>query len=295
MLLTTIFYEIDNFCNNQSKKRYLSLLPHHSRGGRPKTMSASEILTIIVYFQHARYRNFKWYYKVIIQGSLRSAFTNVVSYSRFVELMRDHLWLLALFAISTTASATGISFIDSTAIAVCKNPRISSHKVMKGLAKRGKTSTGWFFGFKLHLVINHHGQIVAFLITPGNVDDRNPEVVKKLTKKLFGKLFGDRGYISAKLFDELWQRGIQLITRLKKKMRNKLMLLEDKLILRRRGIIESVNNLLKNCIQIEHTRHRSKGGFFVNIFAAIAAYFFYPNKPCLPEAKCINSQRISCD
>jgi hypothetical protein len=132
-------------------------------GGRPRTMSASEVLTIIIYFQHSEFKNFKCYYKILIQYYLRSAFTNVVSYSRFVELMSEYLWLLALFAISTTASATGISFIDSTAIVVCKNPRISSHKVMKGLAKRGKTSTGWFFGLKLHLVINHHGQIVAFL------------------------------------------------------------------------------------------------------------------------------------
>jgi hypothetical protein len=209
--------------------------------------------------------------------------------------MNEYSWLVALFACSNRAKATGISFIDSTPIAVCENPRILSHKVLKKYAKRGKTTTGWFYGFKLHIVINHFGEIVAFVLTPGNIDDRDPKTIKKLTRKLFGNLFGDRGYISAKLFADLWERGIQLITRLRSNMHNKLMPLEDKLALKKRGIIESINNILKNCLQIEHTRHRSVAGFFTNIFSAIAAYSFYKNKPALFKGENMNCSTLTCD
>ena len=176
---------------------------------------------------------------------------------------------------------TGISFIDSTSLHVCHNLRIRSNKVFKGIAVRGKTSTGWFYGFKLHLVINEHGEILAFDITAGNIDDRNLSVVKKLTKRLYGRLFGDRGYISASLFRQLYSKGIRLFTKLKKKMKNMLLTLEDKVLLSKRGIIESVNDILKNGCQIEHTRHRSPINFLVNLVAGLVAYSFRDKKPSL--------------
>ena len=111
------------------------------------------------------------------------------------------------------------------------------------------------------------------MITAGNVDDRQP--VPAMTKKLFGKLFGDRGYISQKLFEELYERGLQLITKLKKNMKNKLMPMIDKLLLRKRALIETVNDQLKNICQIEHTRHRSKINFLVNLLAALIAYIYH--------------------
>jgi len=104
---------------------------------------------------------------------------------------------------------------------------------------------------------------------------------------LFGKLFGDRGYISQKLFEELLGRGIQMITRLKCNMQNILMPIEDKLLLRKRGIIESTGNLLKNLFNLEHSRHRSAKGFFCNIFACIAAYAFHGSKPSLIRANAL--------
>ena len=292
-MLTQVFYEIDNFCKSQEKKSKL-LTVTDAQLGRPKTMTASEVLTIIIYFHHSGYRNFKIYYQLLIQATLRPAFIKIVSYNRFIELMREYAWLLALFAISNQGKVTGISFIDSTPIAVCKNPRISSHKVLKGYAGRGKTSTGWFYGFKLHLVINHLGEIIAFVVTPGNVADSDEKTVKKLTKKLFGKLFGDRGYLSQKLFKDLWDRGIQLFTKIRKNMKNKLIDLYDKLMLRKRGIIESVNNILKSCLLLEHSRHRSITGFFVNIFSTIAAYSFR-KKPSLATPEDIEvAQLIGC-
>jgi transposase len=175
---------------------------------------------------------------------------------------------------------TGLSFIDATSIKVCHNRRISSHKVFKPLAARGKTSIDWFFGFKLHLVINEHGELLNVLLTPGNTDDRQP--VPQLLQHLFGKVFGDRGYVSQKLALQVWQQfGIQLITKLKRNMKNRLMVLSDKLLLRRRAIIESVIDQLKNISQIEHSRHRSPVNCFVNLVCGLIAYCHQPKKPSL--------------
>lgn len=176
---------------------------------------------------------------------------------------------------------TGISFIDSTSLAVCKNPRISQHKVFAADAARGKTSVGWFYGFKLHLVVNDRGELLAYCLTPGNVDDRRP--VPQLAADLFGKLFGDRGYISQALAEALlFSPGqVHLITKLKKNMRNRLLALEDKVLLRKRAIIETINDQLKNICQIEHTRHRSPINFLVNLAAGLIAYCRQPKKPAL--------------
>lgn len=282
MLLTTIFYHVDNFCNEIEK--HTAIESTVNRGGRPCFMQQSEILTIAIFFQHSKIKTFKDYYFIYIKGIYKPAFTRVVSYSRFVELIEENIAYMALFALSLNGPATGISFIDSTTISVCHNKRIHAHKVLKGLAKRGKSSMGWFYGFKLHFVINDQGDVIGFTITPGNIDDRDPKVIEKLTKNLFGKLFGDRGYISKKLFESLLARDLQLITKIKKNMPNILMLMEDKLLLKKRGIIESVGNLLKNFFNLEHTRHRSIKAFFCNIFSCMAAYAFHASKPSLIRA-----------
>jgi hypothetical protein len=166
--------------------------------------------------------------------------------------MKRVLFPLFVFLQGALGKCSGISFIDSTILTACHVKRISSHRVFYKMAKRGKTSTGWFFGFKLHLVINEGGEILAFMLTAGNVDYRKP--IPTLVKDIFGKLFGDKGYLYSKLFEELWEKGIQLITKLRKGMHNKLMSLWNKLLLRKRGLIESVHNKLKNSCQIEHHR-----------------------------------------
>jgi len=289
MLLTTIFYHVDNFCK-RVEKSLLTEKPK-KRVGRPQTMRLSEILTIYIFFHHSKIKTFKDYYQIYIKGIHRNAFINIVSYNRFVELIQENMSYLGLFAVSLNANPTGVAFIDSTPIAVCHNKRIHGHKILKGIAQRGKCSMGWFFGFKLHFVINNRGEITGFTVTPGNVDDRDPKVISIVTKDLFGKLFGDRGYISKKLFEDLFERSIQLITKLRQNMKNKLMSIMDKLLLRRRGIVESSGNILKNLLNLEHTRHRSIRGFFCNIFSCIAAYAFYPTKPKL---SCI-FEKLTCE
>lgn len=138
---------------------------------------------------------------------------------------------------------------------------------------------GWFYGFKLHLVINDKGEIIQWQLTPGNIDDREPLKNRRFTERLFGKLFADRGYISQDLFEMLFVDDIHLITKLKWNMKNSLMNLYDKILLRKRAVIETVNDELKNICQIEHTRHRSVDNFATNLIAGIIAYYLLPKKP----------------
>jgi transposase len=170
--------------------------------------------------------------------------------------------------------------MDATALAVCKNPRIQSHQVLAGLAERGKTSTGWFFGFKLHLIFKDRGELLNLMLTPGNVDDRRP--VPKLVRKLFGKLFADKGYISKKLAEELLRTfNVQLVTGIRSNMKNILMPWMDKLLLRKRAIVETSIDQLKNISQIEPSRHRSPINFLINLLCALIAYCQQPKKPSL--------------
>ncbi len=177
---------------------------------------------------------------------------------------------------------TGISFIDSTKLAVCRNQRIHQHRQFKDIAQRGHTSTGWFFGFKLHLVINDKGEIISFKLTKGNVADNNENLLISLCKDLFGKLYGDKGYlVKQSVFEKLFFDGVHLITKIKRNMKNKLMSVYDKIMLRKRSVIECVMDSLKNICQAEHSRHRSIHGFIINVFAAIGAYHFLPKKPSI--------------
>jgi transposase len=281
--LLELFIHVDDFC-----QAFLPNLQEHLLNNgtvkrrRARSLSVSEVMTILIHFHQSHYRNFKAYYNEHVLSHLRDEFPGLVSYTRFVDFMPSALVpLCAYFQHTCLGDCTGVSFIDSTSLDVCLNQRIAAHKVFAGLAGRGKTSTGWFFGFKLHLVINDRGELLNVLLTPGNVDDRKP--VPRLVRKLFGKIFGDKGYISQPLYDLLNQTfGIQLITKLKSNTKNRLpMPLMDRILLRKRAIVESVIDQLKNISQIEHSRHRSVTSFLVNLLCGLIAYAHQPKKPSL--------------
>jgi hypothetical protein len=237
-------------------------------------------MTILILFHQSHYRDFKAFYTQQVQIHRRAEFPGLVSYTRFIEFIPSVLLPLCAYLRSCMASCTGISFLDSTDLTVCHNKRISQHKVFAHVAQRGKTSTGWFFGFKLHLLFNEYGELLEVALTPGNVDDRKP--VPQMVKRIFGKIFADRGYLSKKLFQELLETfGIQLITKLKKNMPNRLMPLVDKILLRKRAIAETIIDQLKNISQIEHSRHRSPVNFVVNLVCGLLAYCHQPKKPSL--------------
>lgn len=280
MSLIELFCDVDDFMQAFLPFWYQKLIESGSiKRLRKPQLSESEIMTIVINFHQSHYRDFKAYYIENVQANLQSEFPDLVSYNRFVELMPRALVPLLAYLRGRKGTCTGISFVDSTPLKVCHNRRIKRHRVFAGLAERGKTSMGWFFGFKLHLIVNDQGEILAFQLTPGNVDDRKP--VPKMAEKLFGKLFADRGYISKALFEQLYGEGLMLITTIRKNMKNRLMPLEDKLMLRKRSIIETINDQLKNISQIEHTRHRSFANFIVNLLAGLTAYALQDKKPSI--------------
>jgi hypothetical protein len=283
MILTKLFVDIDDFMKEFEVEMKKGLIcDGKMKRIRDTRLSLSEIMTIIVYFQMSGYRNFKDYYIKHVSKHLKEAFPQLLSYKRFVALKSRTLLPLAAFMKSQRkGECTGISFVDSTTIVVCHSRRIHQHKVFKGLAQRGKSSTGWFYGFKLHLIVNEFGDILDFIFTPGNVDDRNETMMNKLTKRIFGKLIGDKGYLSKKLFALLWDKGVQLITKIKKNMKNVLMPMLDKLLLRKRALIESINDQLKNISQLEHTRHRSPINAMVNWISSLVAYSYQEKKPSI--------------
>ncbi len=280
MSLLTLVCDVDDFW--QAFQPYWHGVSLAS-GGKPRVraprLSPSEIMTILIRFHQSHYRTFKAYYTEYVMTQLPSEFPDLVSYNRFVELTPTVIIPLLAYLQQCQGGCSGVSFVDATAIKVCHNKRITRHKVFAGLAERGKTSMGWFYGFKLHLMVNDQGEVLAFQLTPGNVDDRKP--LPDMAKTLFGKLFGDRGYISQQLFEKLFAQGLELITPLRKNMKNRLMSLTDKLILRKRAIIETINDQLKNISQIEHTRHRSVANFLVNLLCGLIAYCHQPKKPSL--------------
>lgn len=279
MSLLELFVEVDDFCQIFEEEVAKQQLSGKAKRGPRTRLSASEIMTIVIDFHQEGYRTFKDYYLKHVCLDLHAEFPQLPSYNRFVELMSGVLLPLTAYLQSRYGECTGISFVDSTAIAVCHNRRIRRHKVFKGLAARGKTSIDWFFGFKLHLIVSDKGELLAAFLTPGNTDDREP--LPHMTQDLFGKLFGDRGYVSQKLFEQLFERGLELITTIRKTMKNTLMKIEDKLLLRKRYIIETINDQLKNISQIEHTRHRKPAHFAVNLVAGLIAYTFQPKKPSI--------------
>jgi hypothetical protein len=275
-----LFCDIDDFCKSfepQFRKHLLAAGSIQRR--RNCSLCLSEVMTIIISFHLSGYRTFKDYYLRSVTKHLRPAFPSLVSYNRFVELSAETVVPLCAYLNSRFGSCSGISFIDSLPLAVCHNRRIHSHKVFAGVAERGRSSVDWFFGFKLHLVVSDTGELLGVWLTTGNVDDRKP--VERLTKKLFGKLIGDKGYISQPLTELLSGRGLQLVTKIKTNMKNRLMPMMDKLLLRKRALIETINDQLKNICQIEHSRHRSTSNFVVNTIAALIAYTFKEKKPSL--------------
>ena len=278
--ITEIFCLVDEFC-----QQFIPFLEKNSIGNkskRPPIMSHSEIISIMIFFHLSGFRCFKHFYIFYVQKHMQVEFPKTVSYNRFTELMQSNILPLTMFLKTCCmGNCTGISFVDSTPVRVCKNKRIKNNKVFKDIANVGKSTMGWFYGFKLHLIINEKGEVLSFTITQANIDDREPLKNEGFLKGIFGKLFADKGYISKKLADILFVDGVHLITQLRNNMKNCLMTLSDKILLRKRSVIETVNDELKNMCQIEHSRHRSIGNFLTNLISGLIAYSFFPKKPSI--------------
>lgn len=286
--ISNIFCICDDFLKEfyaETSKNALKAPKHRGCGKRKCSMSDAEIITILIIFHFSRCRDFKHYYKYYVCVHLHNEFPTLLSYNRFVEVMRRvAVPMLFFIKISLLGECTGISFVDSTCIPVCKNKRICrvrKHPVFAGRAEVGKSTMGWYFGFKLHLLCNEKGELLNFVLTKANVDDRNAMVFNEFNKNLFGKLYADKGYISRELFDSLWSNGTHIVTGLRSNMKNKLMSVYDKIMLRKRSVIETINDELKNVALLVHSRHRCFENFLMNVLSVIAAYCFFDKKPAI--------------
>lgn len=271
--LTELFVDIDNYCKTQE-----ALQSRIGPKKRTSRLSKSEIMTIVIFFHFSGFKTFKHFYK-FLELYHKKDFPKLVSYNRFLELQQSILIDLASYLSSAFKKQSGLYFIDSTSLKVCHNRRINRNKVFKSLAERGKSTMGWFFGFKLHLIIDDLGNLVSVNITKGNVDDR--KVLPEITKGLKGKIFGDKGYLGKKWFEKLYSKGLKLITETRKKMKPKILSLEERILLKKIFLIETVNDQLKNICTIDHTRHRSQTNFLVNLISGLAAYTHLPKKPSI--------------
>ena len=277
--ITALYCCLDDFCNVFEDWEAHRLIPSPTTRQRSGKLSRAEMLFIMVLFHLSPYKNFKTFYLYGIGCQHRGCFRELPHYDRFVSLMPRLFAPLMVLLHSMSGEHTGVYFADSTKLAVCHNRRIDRHKVFASLAARGKTSMGWFFGLKLHFVINHKGQIMALKITPGNTADST--VLDEITQLLAGKIYADKGYIGHELFSTLWQRGLHLITGIRRNMRNYLMPLADKLMLRKRFVIETVLDTLKSEMGLEHSRHRSVVNAMVHVMSCLVAYAFRPGKPSI--------------
>lgn len=277
--LIEVFIVCDDFCNALTNWQTQQGQPVTCRAGQ---LTDSEMLAIVIFYHYSGAKCFEYYYRNCVQMQLVSYFPQLITYERFVARMPrllPGLFVLLKWQCSQ-AKRTGFYIADSKPLAVCDNHRINSNKVFAGLAARGKSSMGWFYGFKAHLVINQYGELVNFVLTSGNVADNNGSVLIELLADLQGQCFADRGYLT-KLFSQFYQQGLQIVTKLRRKMKNTLMVLGDKLKLRKRGLIESVNDLLTSVFDVEHTRHRSPFNAIVNVLSGLIAYGFYDRKPSI--------------
>jgi len=291
--LVELFCDVDDFCKvfiPQWRKQLLE--DGTQKRQREGQMTTSEIMTIVVSFHMSHYRDFKNYYLGYVSLVYKNEFPNLLSYTRFLAVMHRVIVPMCAYFTSLKGKPTGLEFIDSTSIKVCHNIRIPRHKTFDGIAQRGKGTMGWFYGFKLHLVVNHHGEIVAAKVTTGNVHDTQP--VRELAEGLTDKLYGDKGYLSKALEADLLDKGVSLITTVRKNMKAKAISLWDRAMLSRRYIIETINDQLKNISYIEHSRHRSMNGFMLNLLAGLVAYCLNENKLSLnlPDAE-LNSMVIA--
>ncbi len=267
---TALFCCLADFAETFEDRERHRLIPTSRKRRRAGKLSLGEMLFIMVLFHLSPFKDFKHFRVHGVEQKYRDCFGELPSYGRFVALMPRLPAPFCVLIHNLSGQETGVYIADSTRPTVCANPRISRNRTFKGLAARGHSTMGWFFGFKLHVVMNHRGELMAVKITPGNTDDRAP--LTEMVTGLEGNLLADKGCISKKPFAKLWKQGLHPITGIRRNMKNCLMPIMDKPLLRSRFIVETLFGKLKSEMGLEHTRHRSPTNAFVHILSCLVAY-----------------------
>ena len=257
-----IFDQIDNLLKTMSaslKRKLLSDL--RPKGGRPSGLSLQAILAFGIFRFATGVKDVKHYHRKLL-SSYSKELGRIPNYGNFNALMNQAtpyvIFLLQWICYCHQSAGGGLYFMDSTPMKVCENKRIFDHKVCEDMAQRGKSSMGWFFGFKLHVVCDSLGRLVSLLITPGNTDDR--KFALKLLKGLRGLCVADAGYVSKKLMQELYQQGLLLLTDVRNSMK-RLMSETQHGLLKLRQRIEGVFSCLKHRLKAEASIARSPLGY----------------------------------
>lgn len=286
-MLVEIYYEVDEF-NKLYLEKIASYASHICWYPKRKigSMSMSEIMTILIFYHYSHYKDFKHYYQQYVCKDLKTDFPVLVGYDRFIwyiplaflPMLCFHLYRCKL------SLRTGIYFIDSTKIEACHPNRVHQNLVFKGIASWGKTSTGWFYGIKIHLIINNLGEIIQTCFTTGGTSDTHIGVLFYLLKDLNGCVFGDKGYLmnQDKLAFVEYEGRLDFFAKPRsnaKKVSQKQIPDEAQKMAKKRPIIETVIGLQKGSLDLEHTRHRSALNAFTHMLAAMCAYSFYQRKP----------------
>lgn len=271
---TELFCLIDDFCI-RFKPIYLKNLKDSGviKRCRDAFLELSEIIYLATWFHLSNYRTFK-HFIAFVGFYHRKDFKTLPCYQRINALVAQHAYAIIAFfeALLVKPKLDHIHLVDSTPLAVCKNTRINRHRTFRATAGRGKSSTGWFYGFKLHLIVNRACEIVSALVTPGNVADVTALFPLFQRHPVQGKLFGDRGYISEAYKQLLGSRQCEMITRARANMTQPVFSPEDEHYMCQRNLIETVNSQLKDDLGIEHSRHRSWRGYIAHVYASLIAY-----------------------
>ena len=281
--ITELFCFIDDICKYIKDAQKEIILENSKKPRKPTRIPGlidSEIITILMLFHRSPCKNFKYFYQSYLQ-LYHSEFPQMPTYERFVILQQRILPMLTSFLNCIFIRKDNVAFIDSTPLSVCHNKRNSRNKVFKGLAETGKSTKGWFHGFKMHAIVDRKGNLMNIKFTKGNAHDIS--VVEKISSFFKGILVGDKGYISKDLFQNLYQKGVKLVTGSKKNMKNILMNSYEKFLLKKRSIIETVFGYLKEIQMIEHHRHRSPVNMFIHVISTLISYQLKSSKPSLTD------------
>src|ERR1700712_1747062 len=281
--LIELYIDIDDLCKSWQNYQNSKQVGVFHLPTRSPSLSNSEVCTIVAAYHLSGYKCFEYYYRQVIKGGYGNYFPQAPSYERFLTLMSRSYCLMWLWSLHCCLRSKhkGLYFIDSKKLEVCHLKRQHQHRVFANAARKGKSSTGWFYGFKIHLVINCQGEIINWTLTTGNVADNNPDLLQKLLRGLQGICIGDKGYFSS-LFDYFYANGLQLITKPKKNMKkDSISLADHQHYLKKRALIESVNDILVSVCDLEHTRHRKAENAFAQIAGAVVAYQFFEENPAI--------------
>lgn len=259
-----LFCIIDDLCK--------ALLPPETHSvGRKAKMSRSELITVAVIFSITGQNTFYGFYRVFRLCN----FFQLPEYSRLLRNIKTvsyetHIIVRMLMQLNRFYHREQLMLIDSAPLPVCRNKRIFGYKVTK-LADRGMSSMGWFFGFKLHVVAQEDGILLNFMVTPGNVSDKNHELVLKMFEGLRGMAVGDKGYLSLPLAKKLQQQGVGLFTGFYQNTKRMVMGDYHKKLKLRQMVETAIGGIKfrKNCAS---SLPRSVDGYFWRYVSAIFAY-----------------------